>query len=96
RPRATTRSRGACATSTRRSRCQTPCSASQSGFRVTYEHARSPEILRDIAARYRGQWAKRHLDAYLQARWKDELVAVSDTYHRFMASAPSPRPSSSL
>lgn len=48
------------------------------------------EILRDIVARYRGEWTKHHLDAYLQARWKDELVAVSDAYHRFMADRTKP------
>ena len=48
------------------------------------------EILRDIVARYRKAWAERHLEAYLQARWKGELVAVSDAYHRFLADRTKP------
>lgn len=48
------------------------------------------EILRDIVASYRGQWAELHLDDYLQTRWKGELVAVSDAYHRFMADRTKP------
>ncbi len=48
------------------------------------------ELLRDIVARYRDVWTQRHLETYLQARWKDELVAVSDAYHRFIADKAKP------
>ena len=48
------------------------------------------EILRDIVTRHRRTWAQRHLNAYLENRWKGELTAVSDAYHRFVADKTKP------
>ncbi|SFL67168.1 TerD family protein [Streptomyces pini] len=43
------------------------------------------EQVRDIITRHRRAWAQRHLDAYLQHRWRSELEEVAHQYHRFVA-----------
>lgn len=43
------------------------------------------ERVRDIITRYRRAWAERHLDTYLQYRWRSELQEVAHQHHRIVA-----------
>ena len=40
------------------------------------------EILRDIITRHRRAWAERNLAPYLEERWRGELRAAGEAYHR--------------
>jgi hypothetical protein len=48
------------------------------------------EHLREVVTRYRRAWAEEHLEHYLQARWKQDLRAVGDAYHRQVADKAKP------
>lgn len=43
------------------------------------------EILRDVVTVHRRQWTETHLPAYLEQRWRDELLAIGREFHRRLA-----------
>ena len=42
-------------------------------------------MLRDVITHHRNAWAEEHMPAYLEARWKADLQAAGEAYHRHHA-----------
>jgi hypothetical protein len=73
-------------------RVQVAIQAERLDHGARYEHRADATLrpenfvpLRDVATRYRREWAERHLARYVETRWRGELTAAHQEYQRARA-----------
>lgn len=74
---------------------ETVSEESEAGISITLTATRGErragyELVRDVITRHRRAWAERYMPGYLEARWKADLQATGEAYHRHAADRAKP------